>query len=147
MNTLTWFNYSINNRCELIFALFNNSNDILCIPNSSLIMFANSFAQSIYSSSLKTVFASCIKVYITLYNEFNWINTYYIVICKFATEKKILQTEWRLPNKIEILVYDFFGRNSNSTILTYCICIKDFNADKYFFKIKFVFFLYLRLSV
>jgi hypothetical protein len=30
--------------------------------------------------------------------------------------------------------------------LNYFICIKDFNADKYFFKIKFVFFLYLRLS-
>ena len=30
--------------------------------------------------------------------------------------------------------------------LNYFICIKDFNADNYFFKIKFVFFLYLRLS-
>ena len=28
----------------------------------------------------------------------------------------------------------------------YFICIKDFNADNYFFKIKCVFFLYLRLS-
>jgi hypothetical protein len=30
--------------------------------------------------------------------------------------------------------------------LNYFICIKDFNADYYFFKIKFVFFLYLQLS-
>ena len=30
--------------------------------------------------------------------------------------------------------------------LNYFICIKDFNADNYFFKIKFVFFLYLLLS-